>query len=241
MEFDITDRCSGALRGILYDRGWAKRKTFSLEIAEGPLLSYVLSLPTIFRRDFHVGCSDDRRPPSFNMEARDNGLYLTYSRTLTWQSKNMFARDKKEHRDLEVVSKEFSNPQVYSERFGLIHEFEEKGIVHNCKIFLRFLNNMWLYLEGADEFYEEERLKNLSKGTIFDFDNGPYKGNEILKENFIEAYKLANIGISVGDVTAVFEKIFGLNQIDGGLKKKHLGDIGIIEEKYFEGTFNKIL
>jgi hypothetical protein len=125
---------SGALQESLMDEGIINfmdgRPTqdyFDLPINEGSLLGCMLYFFDATPR-FHVGCTLDERPPSFNFStetgdphSREGQFSFTYGRAMKLEVffENRSFRNKSGHRDLVTLSAAYNVPGNYTESFAL--------------------------------------------------------------------------------------------------------------------------
>ena len=121
IEFEISGSCSVGLMQAIHSRGWQSQESFSLAIKKGPIFSCLEKLESHPVGLFHIGCSSDVRPPSFEYtikygDIRQQLLVFSYQRIVcanTFGRENFF-HDSCQLRDLEAVAQALSDPRKYT-------------------------------------------------------------------------------------------------------------------------------
>jgi hypothetical protein len=208
-----TTCCSEGLYSALYVRGIdaCEVKSFSLDILDGPVAKYLSTLPIEFTKNFHIGCSFDKRSPSFDYRAErkeGNGkLWIVYDRSLSGD--NIFPQDKRGERDLEKLAAMFSDNNLYEESITIGREIINDGLCYNPRMELHFLKSKLCKLSSS---YNYKEITNHDYWGVFKKLRYPlwhrlakkYSG-ESLKEDIDEIKKS---GVSAKEITAEFLKIF---------------------------------
>jgi hypothetical protein len=259
MDFQIGECNSEALYEIIKVRGWENNSTFSLNIAEGPILQYFCR----FTSDpgyFHVGCSTDNRPPNFQFsyerELKVPNLYavlaLQYSRDLLEEVcwKNTWFHDRHHRRDIDKTAVAFDNPENHEETLSASLNIskpinEGSGLVLLQQYFmLQFFKGHFVSVDGwrhlkrekptlhADSFSMPYQLSDFARRKgIFDSD---YRSN--LPESGVE---LAQLGISLSDIVGeLFYLIIGQSSSMGydydkekQIRDEILGQVPVADKK----------
>jgi hypothetical protein len=212
IEFEVNRRSSAGLWSSLNHRGIPSNEgdKFQLPIYRGPIVEYLGTLPMEFMYDFHIGCSSNGRHPSFYIvgpeEKRTHGeLVLSYDRRLNGFGKVLYPRDNnaqnswsKGTRNIDVLSKEFSNPLSYNEKFGLLWTIVEGGLAHNPKIFIEISGDKILRIDNFGDLFEERTSPKLAEDTRFEnsplnYRNHSGEAAETLKDRSPDGYQLAEI------------------------------------------------
>lgn len=229
-------RVSGGLYGALMARGLEKQKTFKLNIEKSSVFSYLTSLPfnSNFINEFHIGCSSDRRPPSFIYYSpgfRENEvMYLVYDREINGKSGDMFPRDEKGERNLEALAAQFSNPSLYDEDIRLGYTGIDGGLCINSHVDVFIKNNVIDRIDniqdlqgmGMDKFLRNA-IDSRIKGSVLDYKKGPNKKNKVLINGW-EGRDLKKMGISAGKLVSEIIRLY-----DGSV-----GDVKLLNELKFD-------
>jgi len=196
INFEVSDSCSGGLNCSLKSKGWLNQKSFSLSIEKGPIFLLLEELIPDCVCLFHIGCSDDNRPPSFEHtikygDVRQEQLVFSYKRVLypelCW--KNDWFHDADRNRNLEDTAKAMSNPKNYSERITLFWsgsdgKYENFG--RTISLELWFKNNRLYGIRGLNDIQDDLFKNNINgfKGSLLDLNEGPLKdeGNRFLND-----------------------------------------------------------
>ncbi|VVB61071.1 Uncharacterised protein [uncultured archaeon] len=191
MEFDIGTYCSSALRQYLREKGIINKPTFSLPINKHPIFEYldflrVAHKEVYFTREFHVGCSDDDRPPNIIYSSKkqngDEVLYFYAKQQIHngifWKS-NYF-HDSEGRRDLDAVSEAYNNPLNTHERLVIGWRGPENllgagsgEIMTGGSFEIDFADGVWNAVSGLDYFYDRElRNKEIERAVFGRFIEG---------------------------------------------------------------------
>lgn len=218
IEFEISERCSGALWEIVWERGWQEQKSFSLFIRKGPFLSLLEELvPSRLICEFHVGCVMERRPPNFGYRSskeRNGGrLFFYYWRDVT---EEVFAQsrfhDKNGLRDLEAVALAMSNPQNYEELIGLGWDGPFEGFGRCSQVKVHFKNEQWAGIERWEELQEDPLKSALNgfEGGLLDLKGGPLSSEreKLLEWQWLSADAPTDKGITAEQVIRELHRLF---------------------------------
>jgi hypothetical protein len=225
MQF-TTHNISTGLEDALVDAGIItpdKRPDyFNLPIQKTPVLELVGKVFDLGKGKFHIGCSTDRRPPSFGFYTGFGDFQLWCKRTLKFQGSDPYGpffrkRDSKGNhvRDLEALARAYNQKGNYLERLSLalragMHptislEFDN-GLL--TKSNLRHALSDWNVFEGflVNPFYK------LAKDTKLGKIAKSYKKSTAL----IQPKDITKLGYSVADVA------FGFLQLAGKICRKDI-------------------
>lgn len=197
-------------------RRWHEQTRFDLVIEKGQVVHFLEKLIPDFVCLFHIGCSTDSRPPSFEYtikygDLRVSRLVFSYRRTLLPGVffKNNWFHDCTETRDLEAVADALSDPQNYSEEITLSYRGKDEnydGLGRTTSLRLLFKNNLLHRIIGFDEIQEnffknnikgfEESLLDLNCGRLKNEKNncihitGTKKWSYLFQRNEVDIYDL---------------------------------------------------
>lgn len=186
ISFEISDSCSGGLHCAIESRKWQNQKIFSLSIKKEEIFLFLEKLIPDCICLFHIGCSDDNRPPSFEYtlkygDIRQELLIFSYERILfpgiCW--KYDWFHDSDGNRNLEDTARALSNPKNYFEKISLSWSGEDdecEGLGVSLNLELCFRNNRLYGIRGLNEI--QGSFKNKIKGfngSLLDLNEGPLK------------------------------------------------------------------
>jgi len=233
IEFEISDSCSSGLMSSLAARGLHEQKSFALNIEKGPILLFLETIIPNLVCLFHIGCSSDMRPPSFEYtlkygDIRHELFIFSYQRTIYpgfFGSQNWF-HDCNELRDLEAVARALSNPENYLEKISLSYsgEGDDRGLCQTIRLDLHFENNQLISMRGLDEVH---LLRKILKGfdkSLLDIEEGPLKIDKDIFLNDLSAKEWDKMfrkkGLTVYDFVKEIYDIFQSSAPSFGQKRK---------------------
>lgn len=234
IEFEISNSCSSGLMHSLIERKEHEQKSFILAIEKGPLfrlLEEMIPNPVCL---FHIGCSSDSRPPSFEytlkyVNKRQEVLIFSYNRTIYPGIffRNDFFHNSNGSRNLDAVARSLSNPGDYCEEISLIcsmadEKNEDFGTSENIGVI--FERNKFVGIRGLENRHHFRKVLIGFDDGLLDVENRLMKTNKAVRFNSISAKQWNKLfkknGLTVNDFIREMYNLFQISAPKFGELKK---------------------
>lgn len=182
IEFEISESCSAGLMESIRARKLQGQDRFTLMIKKGPIVVLLEKMIPEFVCLFHIGCSADGRPPSFEYtekygDTKGKKMVFSYRRNLSMGLfvRNEHFRDTKGTRDLEALALALSDPGNYDEHIIFSYSGPDGKMGRSVYFELIIKNHCLHTIRGFKDAPKDFCRKNIRgfEGSILDANRGP--------------------------------------------------------------------